>query len=112
MKEIMKEIIKRDNNKFYPFIDELVDSLYTKEINSIIDKEIVQEDKKTFLMFIVMYFVTRLNMFEKINKDSLKYFLSDIIRNPDKRQQCIKIFLKFEESVKLKIFSICLVERF
>ena len=45
--------------KIYPFIDELVDALYTDELNKMIDSENVQVDKKTFIMFIIMYFVTK-----------------------------------------------------
>jgi hypothetical protein len=87
--------------QIYPFIDELVESLYTNEINSIIDSENVQMDKKTFLMFIVMYFTTKLyasqeNMF----KDDIKLFLSDIIRTPEKRRKCIEMFLVFESGLK------------
>lgn len=85
-------------NKVYPFIDELVDALYTDELNKIIDSENVQIDKKTFIMFIVMYFITRINS-DILDKDSIKYFLTDLIRTPEKRQQCIEIFLMFEKSV-------------
>ena len=42
------------NLKVYPFIDELVDSLYTDELNRIIDSENVQFDKRTFLIFIII----------------------------------------------------------
>jgi hypothetical protein len=97
----MENIITKDNNtntKIYPFIDELVDALYTDELNKIIDSENVQLDKKTFLMFIVMYFTTRIHS-NILDKDSIKYFLTDLIRTPEKRQQCIEIFLMFEKSV-------------
>ena len=86
------------NNKIYPFVDELVDALYTDELNKIIDSENVQVDKRTFIMFIVMYFTTRIHS-DILDKESIKYFLTDLIRTPEKRQQCIEIFLMFEKSV-------------
>lgn len=45
-----------------PFIGELVDSLYTEELNKLIDKTCESEiDKRTFMMFIMMYFLTYIN---------------------------------------------------
>lgn len=85
-------------NKIYPFIDELVDALYTDSINKIIESENVQIDKKTFLMFIVMYFVTRINS-DVWDKESIKFFLTDLIKTPEKRLKCIEMFLMFEKSV-------------
>ena len=92
-------------NKIYPFINELVDALYTDELNKIIDSENVQVDKKTFIMFIVMYFVTRINS-EVLDKESIKYFLTDLIKTPEKRQQCIEIFLMFEKFVTSTINNV------
>lgn len=84
----------------YPFINELVDALYTDELNNIIDSDNVRFDKKTFLMFIIMYFVTRLyTSHEEFSKDDIKLFLTNIIRNPEKRRRCIEIFLMFEKNL-------------
>jgi hypothetical protein len=84
----------------YPFVDELVDALYTDELNAIIDSENVQVDKRTFLMFIIMYFVTRLYASnDQLSKDSMKAFITDLIRNPVKRSKCIELFLIFENSM-------------
>ena len=88
------------NLKVYPFIDELVDSLYTDELNRIIDSENVQFDKRTFLMFIIIYFSTRLYASnESISKENIKTFMSDLIRNPVKRRKCIELFTMFERSL-------------
>ena len=94
-----KKLVKK-----YPFIDELVDSLYTEQINDIINSENVQIDKRTFLMFITMYFVTRLNT--DFNRESIKYFLNDIINSPDKRRKCIELFIVFENSINTTINGI------
>lgn len=89
------------NNKIYPFIDSLVDALFTDEINNIIDSENVKFDKKTFIMFICMYFSTRLYA-KKCSKETIKEFMTDIIRNPVKRQQCILLFNNFEKILKIE----------
>jgi hypothetical protein len=89
----MTKIVKKSN--VYEFVETLVDSLYTKEINDIIESDNVQVDKKTFLMFIAMYFSTRL--LTSMTKDSIAIFLSDIIRDPVKRRKCIEIFNSFEK---------------
>jgi hypothetical protein len=65
-----------------PFINELVEALHTDAINEIIESENVQVDKKTFLMFIITFFITRL-FCEKnsnpLNKDEIKVFNSAFI---------------------------------
>ena len=90
----------------YPFIDELVDALFTDKINDIINSDNVQVDKRTFLMFIVMYFITRLHSDKDVDKDTIKYFLSDIIHRPDKRRKCIELFQIFENSLNMTIGEI------
>jgi hypothetical protein len=88
------------NLRVYPFIDELVDSLYTDELNKLIDSENVQFDKRTFLMFIIIYFSTRLYASnESISKENIKLFMTDLIRNPMKRGKCIELFMMFEKSL-------------
>ena len=44
---------KNNKNNIYPFIDELVDALYTDELNKMIDSENVQIDKKTFKTYLI-----------------------------------------------------------
>ena len=46
---------KEKNPKIYPMIDELVNSLYTTEINNLIDTKCeTVEDKRVFLMFLII----------------------------------------------------------
>jgi hypothetical protein len=90
----------------FPMIDDLVNSLYTDEINNLIDTKCKTiEDKRVFLMFIIMYFYTYLNISQDIKeqfniKKELKIFLTDIIKNPEKRSKCIELYTNFEQSIK------------
>ena len=91
----------------YPMIDELVDSLYTPEINNLIDTKCeTTDDRRVFLMFLIMYFYTYLSIPKDVKeqydmKHELKVFLTDMIRNPEKRSKCIELYTTFENSVKL-----------
>jgi hypothetical protein len=78
-------------NKNYPFIEKLVDSLYTKELNEIMESENVKEDKNTFMMFIAMYFSIRVHS-ESITKDDIKIFMTELVRDQSKRRKCIELF--------------------
>lgn len=90
----------------YPMIDELVNSLYKPELNNLIDTKChTLDDKRVFLMFLIMYFYTYLSIPNEIKdkfdiKHELKVFLTDIIRNPEKRTKCIELYKTFENSVK------------
>ena len=87
--------------KTYPFIDELVDSLYIDKLNNLIDKNCKTiEDKKIFIMFIITYFMTYLNT-PNITSDGIKEFLNNIIKNPEERLKYIKLFYEFDENRKL-----------
>lgn len=89
----------------YPMIDELVESLYTQEINNLIDTKCeTVDDKRVFLMFMIMYFYTYLSIPNEIKtkydmKEELKIFMSDMIKNPDKRMKMIELYRTFETSV-------------
>lgn len=91
----------------YPMIDELVNSLYTDKINNLINTNCETiDDRRVFLMFLIMYFYTYLSIPEDIKeqydiKHELKTFLTDMIRNPEKRKKCIELYTTFEKSVKL-----------
>lgn len=96
-------IIEYLNDKnIAPFIDELVDMFYKPEINMFINKKCeTNDDKRSFLMFILMYFYTYLNNNEKTNmKTPLKIFLTDLIRDSDKRKKCIEMYISFENNIK------------
>lgn len=93
-------IMLKDNEqiktKIYPFINELVDSFYTDDLNDLIEKSIESDfDKNTFLMFIMMYFGIHFKLSSENDlqkKCKIKTILSDIIRNPEKRKICIELF--------------------
>lgn len=98
------------NNKhpdIYPMIDELVNSLYTADINNLIETKCeTTDDRRVFLMFLIMYFYTYLSIPKDIKekfdmKQELKVFLTDMIKNPEKRSKCIELYTTFENSVKL-----------
>ena len=97
----------KNYNTIFPMIDDLVNSLYTDEINNLIDTKCKTiDDKRVFLMFLIMYFYTYLNISNDIKenfdiKTELKIFLTDIIRNPEKRIKCIELYSSFEQSIKL-----------
>ena len=97
--------INFDSTVVYPMINDLVDSLYTDEINDIIQKSCNSlVDKRSFMMFIIMYFLTFINIKNNngnnLSKNEMKILLTEFIRNPEKRQKCVELFLLFENSVK------------
>jgi len=89
----------------YPGIDKLVDALYCDEINSYINDICHDElDKKTFIMFVIMYFYIYFGLecnvqTSELSKQNIKLVLSDIIRDPEKRHQCIQLFTQFQKSI-------------
>jgi hypothetical protein len=93
--------------EIYPMIDELVNSLYKEEINNLIDTKCeTVDDRRVFLMFLMMYFYTYLSIPKDLKeqcdmKNELKVFLTDMIRNPEKRSKCIELYTTFENSIKL-----------
>ena len=82
-----------------------MDALFTKEINDIIDSENVTIDKKSFIMFICMYFSIRLYS-KKCSKEAIKKFMTDLIRNPEKSHKCILLFNSFEKVIDVKQIEI------
>lgn len=96
--------------KIYPFIDEIVDTLYTEHLNTLMDKSIETEsDKSVFLMFVMMYFCIHLklkhpdddtkdNTDDHVKREQIKVILSEVIRDSDKRRLCINMFQsKFQD---------------
>lgn len=98
---------KKSHSEIYPMIDELVDSLYTTEINNLIDSKCeTVDDKRVFLMFIIIYFYTYLSVPKDVKdtfnmKEELKVFMTDVIRNPEKRSKMVELYRTFENSVQL-----------
>lgn len=91
-----------------PFLNDLVDALYTEELNALIEKTCECDvDKRTFMMFIMMYFFTFLNMrvdsTNENKKEMLKVFMSELIINTEKRKQCVDLYMLFEKSVEKSV---------
>lgn len=80
----------------FPFVNEMVETLYNEQCNSLIDKSIENEqDKSTFMMFIIMYFGIHLKLETKdddTKKTQIKMLLTELIRDPEKRRYCIELF--------------------
>jgi hypothetical protein len=94
--------IQIKKSKPLPFINDLVDVLFTKEINNLIDDNCVTvEDKRVFMMFLMTYFYSYLSISVKDQhtKQNLKEFLSNLINNPDKRLKCIELYTTFEKTL-------------
>ena len=102
------KIIEKENLnqcKKYPFIEELVDKLYTESLNELIENNVSSPiDKKVFLMYITMYFIIHLQIEENKDNDNqnkkelIKSMLNDLISNKDKRKMFIEFFgEKFQE---------------
>jgi hypothetical protein len=84
-------------NNVCPGIDKLVNVLYTDEINEYIEEICKDElDKKTFIMFVIMYFYAYFNV---EGKNNIKLVLSNIMRDPDKRSKCVQCFVLFQKSL-------------
>lgn len=99
-KEITKII------KIYPMINELVDTLYIESINDLIDTKCeTNDDRRVFLMFIIIYFYSYLCIPKGTLSDSeikikLKLFLNELINDKNKRQACINLYKMFEVNFK------------
>lgn len=93
-------------DKIYPFIDEMVNTFYTENCNSMIKRSIeTEDDKKTFLMFVMMYFGIHFkleNENDKVKKEQIKLILTDLIRDPESRRCCVEMF---ESKFKLESSS-------
>ena len=99
---------KRDTAGYIcPFIDDFVDCLYTDQLNDLVEKSCQTDiDKRTFMMFIMMYFSSYLSMNDLGGRDRktvLKVFMSDLIMNSEKRQKCVELYRTFEQSVAKSI---------
>jgi hypothetical protein len=87
------------------FINNLVDALFTEEINTLIqDNTKTELDKKSFLIFIMTYFYTTIN--SNASKNEIKLFICDLFTNKDKRKILIELFVNFENTVKTTLLEI------
>ena len=97
-----KTIIKQ---KIYPFINEMVDTFYNDDSNSLMEKVIDNnDDKSIFLMFVMMYYSIYLkldNKNKKMKRDQIKILMNELIEDPEKRTFCIEMFAnKFQDIFK------------
>jgi hypothetical protein len=80
----------------FPFVNEMVETFYNDQCNSLISKSIENDqDKSTFMMFIMMYFGIHLKLETKdddTKKAQIKMLLTELIRDPEKRRYCIEVF--------------------
>lgn len=94
--DVEKTILNTNVTKIYPFINEMVDTFYNENCNNLIDKSIeTNDDKSTFLMFVMMYFAIHLkleNEDDETKKMQIKMIMTDLIRDQDKRRYCIGMF--------------------
>jgi hypothetical protein len=94
-------------NDISPMFDELVNVLYTDSLNNLIDTKCkTTDDKRVFFMFLIMYFHSYLSIPLEMKphydiKTELKRFLSELIRNPDKRKNCLDIYTTFEKTLNI-----------
>lgn len=82
----------------YPFIDQLVDTLHSNEINTMIKDKIHNDDEKSiFMMFVMMYFVINVKVQTEsqttaVTKEQIKDVMTQIIGDYDKRRTCLQMF--------------------
>jgi hypothetical protein len=105
IKLITPSSTSNSNNRVYPFIDDLVDSLFNSNLNNLINKNTeMNSDKSVFMMFVNIYFMAYLHtqslthsensgniITENEKKQLLKQMLSEVIRCPEKRQVCVSL---------------------
>lgn len=101
--ELQNSKIKNvSNDLVYPFIDEIVDILFTKNVNSLVENSIeYNSDKSIFMMFITMYFAIHLKLDipnDENKKTHIKQIMTEMINDPEKRLKCIQLFQsKFQD---------------
>jgi hypothetical protein len=94
-----------------PGINDLVNVLYTEHLNEFLDKKNeTSDDRRVLLMFLIMYFYSYLSIPTQIKsnvdvKQTLKAFLSDLIKDHTKRKICLDMYQSFENTVKIMGFK-------
>lgn len=96
----LQENKKRVKQKIYPFINDMVDTLYNDSTNELIERVIENNnDKSVFLMFIMMYYGIHLQLDKQdddnFKREQIKILMTDLIRDPQKRQFCIEVLNTF-----------------
>ena len=93
------DIVKLKDNEILSGINELVDKLYNDNINEYI-KDRNNTDKRVIFMFIMMYFYTYIFSKEELTKNDIKVIISDLIKNKDKRLECLGIYKNVENMIQ------------
>jgi hypothetical protein len=95
-----------------PGINDLVNVLYTEHLNEYLDKKNeTSDDRRVLLMFLIMYFYSYLSVPKEIKsnvdvKQTLKAFLSDLIKDHTKRKICLEMYKSFENTVSMMGFTV------
>lgn len=106
----MNELV--NDAQILPGINDLVNVLYTEHLNEFLDKKNeTSDDRRVLLMFIMMYFYSHLSIPKEIKdkvdvKQTLKAFLSDLIKDHTKRLSCLEIYKSFEKTVSIMGFTV------
>lgn len=100
------QVKKQTTNHVYPFVDELVNALFTQEVNDLMSKHIEGAyDKQIFIMFIMLYFGVHIHLEgepTEDKKEAIKYIVTECVRDPLKRQGCLELFSRIMPSLESK----------
>lgn len=100
-----------NDDQILPGVNDLVDMLYNEKLNNYMNSKCdTMEDRRVMFMFLIMYFYSYLSIPESMKsgvdvKEMLKVFLSDLIRNGEKRKKCLEMYEGFENTIKMVDFS-------
>jgi len=108
----INNIIKLVNDdQILPGVNDLVNILYNERINEYMNNKCeTADDRRVMFMFLIMYFYSYLSIPRELKdivnvKDMLKAFLSDLIKNGEKRKKCLEMYEGFEDIIKTVGFS-------
>ena len=108
--EINKIVNLVNDDQILSGVNDLVDILYNERINDYINNKCeTSDDRRVIFMFLIMYFYSYLSIPGELKdvdmKEMLKIFLSDLIKNSDKRKKCLEMYEGFEDTIKTIGFS-------
>jgi len=108
----INNIVKLVNDdQILPGVNDLVNILYNERINEYMNNKCeTADDRRVMFMFLIMYFYSYLSIPRELKdivnvKDMLRTFLSDLIKNSEKRKKCLKMYEGFEDIIKTVGFS-------
>ena len=100
-----------NDDQILPGVNDLVNILYNERINDYMNSECkTADDRRVMFMFLIMYFYSYLSIPGELKsvvdvKEMLKIFLSDLIKNGDKRKKCLEMYEGLEDTIKTIGFS-------